>query len=142
MKYRIGKVTDLDLLANWNEQLIQDSGYRNPMTLHELKKRMANWIAKEYKAVIFESVGEPIAYVLFIESENEIYLRQLFVRRDKRRIGIGRTVVGILRSEMWPTHKRLTLEVLTLNTSAVNFWRSIGFKDYSLKLEIMPPSNG
>jgi predicted acetyltransferase len=142
MRHRFGNDTDLDLLAAWNKQLIQDEGHRNPMTIPELKKRMANWISIDYKIVIFEAAGEPLAYALFKERKNEIYLRQLFVRRDKRRNGIGRQAVGILLKDIWPSYTRLTVEVLISNTVAVNFWHALGFKDYCLKLELTPSSSG
>jgi predicted acetyltransferase len=102
---------------------------------------MRNWISTDYKAVIFEASGEPLAYALFIEEENEIYLRQFFVRRDKRRNGIGREAIKILWEDIWPSNKRLTVEVLTSNAAAVNFWHSVGYRDYCLKLEVMPRSS-
>lgn len=48
----------------------------------------------------------------------------------------------ILRTRIWPSGKRLTVEVLTVNVSAVAFWRSVGYKDYCLTLEIMPEVAG
>jgi ribosomal protein S18 acetylase RimI-like enzyme len=44
----------------------------------------------------------------------------------------------LLRSKIWPKHKRLTVEVLFQNEAAIAFWRSAGYKDYSLTLEILP----
>jgi ribosomal protein S18 acetylase RimI-like enzyme len=46
--------------------------------------------------------------------------------------------VEILRSKIWPKNKRLTVEVLVQNEAAVAFWRAVGYKDYSLTLEILP----
>jgi hypothetical protein len=43
---------------------------------------------------------------------------------------------------LWPPRKRLTVEVLTANVRAVAFWRSIGYKDYCLTLEIVPEKDG
>ena len=141
MNFRFGKNKDLDLLSTWNHQLIQDEGHRKPMTLSQLRERMKNWISSDYTAVIFED-KEPVAYALFIENETEIYLRQLFVCRSKRRMGIGRQAVHILRHDIWPKNKRLTVGVLTSNVGAVSFWRSVGFTDYSITLEIVPPNAG
>ena len=42
------------------------------------------------------------------------------------------------RLHLWPKTKRLTVEVLTQNQSTVAFWRAMGYRDYSLALEIMP----
>lgn len=99
---------------------------------------MESWLASEYAAVLFESDGEVVAYALYREQPEEIYLRQLFAVRNRRRKGVGREAVKILRSKIWPVNKRLTVEVLVQNTAAVAFWRAVGYKDYCLKLEILP----
>lgn len=138
MQYRSATNDDLDVLAEWNHQLIHDEGHRNPMALAELRERMRGWLAGEYRAVVFLDKGQAVAYALYRESENEVYLRQMLVSRDRRRRGIGRQAVEILRTRIWPSTKRLTVEVLTRNTAAVDFWRAVGYKDYSLTLEIIP----
>ena len=142
MEYRFATAADLDRLAEWNHQLIRDEGHRNAMTVAELRERMRGWLEGEYKAVIFGPQSDPVAYALFREGTAEVYLRQLFVRRDRRSEGIGREAVGILRERVWPRQKRLTVEVLTANTRAVQFWRSVGYEDYCLTLEIMPDKGG
>jgi GNAT superfamily N-acetyltransferase len=129
---------DSPLLAQLNQQLIQDEGHRNRMTLTELERRMRGWLTNEYRAVLYEDGGEVVAYALFREQEQEIYLRQLFVVPDRRRQGIGRRAVEILRSQVWPKTKRLTVDVLVTNHSALAFWRAVGYQDYALTLEIMP----
>ena len=142
MQYRWATENDLDLLAEWNHQLIDDEGHRNSMTVPELRKRMAEWLAGEYRAVIFEAGQEPIAYALYRENAQEVYLRQFFVDRNHRRKGAGREAMDILRSRVWPSTRRLTVDVLTANAPAVAFWRSVGYQDYCLTLEIMPESAG
>jgi GNAT superfamily N-acetyltransferase len=138
MEHRFATDRDLDLLAEWNHQLIRDEGHRNPMTVPELRERMRGWLGGEYRAVIFGPEAEPVAYALYRENATEVYLRQLFVRRDRRSQGIGRSAMGILRSQIWPSGKRLTVEVLVANVRAVAFWRSLGYQDYCLTLEITP----
>lgn len=138
MEYRFATEADLDLLAEWNHQLIRDEGHRNPMTVPELRERMRGFLAGDYQAVLFCTGPEPVAYALYRESDSEIYLRQLFVARDHRRQGLGREAVDILHHRLWPRTKRLTVEVLTANTTAVSFWRAVGYRDFSLMLEIMP----
>ena len=108
------------------------------MTVPELEQRMKSWLASEYAAVIFEDDGAVVAYALYREQPEEIYLRQLFVVRHRRRQGMGRQAVEILRSQIWPKNKRLTVGVLVRNTAAVAFWRAVGYRDYSLTLEILP----
>ena len=126
------------MLAELNHQLIRDEGHRNKMTVMELGERMKDWLTSEYAAVIFEDGGEVVAYALYREQPKEIYLRQLFVVRTRRREGIGRTAMDILRSKIWPKEKRLTVEVLVKNEAGVAFWRAVGYRDYSLALEIPP----
>lgn len=54
MRYHLANDADLPLLAEWNRQLIQDEGHRNPMTVAELQARIQGWLAGEYRAVVFE----------------------------------------------------------------------------------------
>jgi predicted acetyltransferase len=141
MIFRRATLDDCALLAELNHQLIRDEGHRNKMTVPELEQRMKDWLASEYAAVIFENDGEVIAYALYREQPEEIYLRQLFVARNRRRKGAGREAVNILRTKIWPANKRLTVEVLVQNATGVAFWRAVGYKDYCLKLEMLPETN-
>lgn len=109
------------------------------MDVAQLEERMREWLASGgYTAVIFEEDGETVAYALFREEESDIYLRQLFVVRHRRRQGIGRRAVDILISKLWPKEKRLMVAVLVHNEAAISFWRAVGYTDYSLHLEMMP----
>ena len=138
MTFRPATQDDCPRLAELNHQLIRDEGHRNRMTVAELEQRMRGWLAGEYRAVLFEDAGEVVAYALFREQAEEIYLRQLFVVRDRRSRGIGRRAVEILRSQVWPKTKRLTVDVLVANKRGVAFWRRLGYTDYCLSLEILP----
>lgn len=137
MNYRRATSDDCALLAELNHQLIRDEGHRNKMSVPELEQRMKDWLASEYTAILFKEGKETVAYALYRKQPEEIYLRQLFVVRNRRRQGIGRKAMEILRSKVWPANKRLTVEVLVKNEAAVAFWRGVGYKDYSLGLEIM-----
>jgi len=138
MRFRFATAADCPLLAELNHQLIRDEGHRNAMTVPQLERRMRDFLAGEYQAVIFEKDGAVVAYALFREQPDEIYLRQLLVVRQKRRQGIGRMAVRLLLSQIWPINKRLTVEVLVANEPAIAFWHAVGYKDYALTLEIMP----
>ena len=131
---------DLGLLADWNQQLMADEGHRNSMTAEQLTERMKGWLQGEYQAVVFAMDGAPVGYVLYTKEPMSIYLRQMFVRRDRRREGIGRAAFTILQKHIWPNGFRLTVDVLCANHEAVEFWRSLGYRDYSLMMEIMPES--
>jgi GNAT superfamily N-acetyltransferase len=138
VNHRLATIDDAPLLAGLNRQLIEDEGHRNAMSLAELEQRMRGWLAGEYRAVLFDEAGEVVAYALYCERPGEIHLRQFFVIRIRRRQGIGRRVMDRLRSDIWPAASRLTVDVLVTNGAAIAFWRSIGFADYCLTLEIVP----
>jgi predicted acetyltransferase len=138
MTFRPAIPDDCALLAQLNHELIQDEGHRNRLTVPELEQRMRGWLVGEYRAVIYESGGEVVGYALFREQPEEIYLRQLFVVRHRRSQGLGRQAVAILRSQVWPKTKRLTVDVLVTNQMALAFWHAVGYTDYCLKLEIPP----
>src|SRR5258706_15577720 len=140
MTFWFATADDCPLLAELNHQLIQDEGHRNRMRVAELERRMRDWLAGDYRAVLFEERSEVVAYALFRELPDEIYLRQLFVVRPRRREGIGRRAIDALRAEVWPKDKRLTVDVLVANEPARAVWRAVGYADYALTLEILPES--
>jgi GNAT superfamily N-acetyltransferase len=140
LAWRYATAADVGQLAEWNHQLIRDEGHRNAMNVEQLTERMHGWLQEGYRAVIF-SEAEPVAYALFRADLEEIYLRQLFVRREFRRRGIGRAAMNVLRQEAWPKNVRFTVDVLCGNAPAVAFWRSVGYHDYCLTLEIVPPES-
>lgn len=139
LSWREATAADVALLAQWNRQLICDEGHRNPMSEAELALRMQGWRQSgDYRAIVF-STDEPVGYALFRREGDSIYLRQFFVRRERRRLGLGRAAMGCLRREIWSPDVRLTVDVLVGNEAAVAFWRSVGYRDYALTLEIVPP---
>jgi len=139
MKYRAATIADCVELGRLNHELIRDEGHRNAMTIAQLEEQMRGWLTSgEYRALLFEDDRETLGYALFREAETEVYLRQFFVIRRRRREGIGRRAMAELLADVWPRNKRLTVSVLTKNVAAVAFWRSMGYTDYELTLEIMP----
>jgi predicted acetyltransferase len=99
---------------------------------------MRGWLATDHQAVIFETDSEVVAYALYRDDGSEIYLRQFFVVRHRRRQGLGRKAMLILFDDIWPKDKRLTVEVLWKNKPAMEFWKSVGYEERSLALEIPP----
>jgi len=140
LTHRRATPADCRWLGALNLQLIQDEGHRNPMTELQLVKRMRDWLRRgDYAGVVFEENGALVAYALYREVPDEIYLRHLFVVRNRRRQGIGRQAMRILVDQVWPRGKRLVVEVLCANTGGVAFWKAMGYREYSLCLEILPP---
>jgi predicted acetyltransferase len=137
VQYRKATEADVGLLAFFNLQLIEDEGHRNRMTLAELEVRMRQWLQQAYEAIIFEQRVMPVAYALYRQDAEAIYLRQFFVARQHRGQGIGRRAIRILLAEVWPPDWRITLEVLVHNQTAYAFWKALGFQDYAITLEMM-----
>jgi len=138
MIFRMATPRDCALLGELNYQLIRDEGHRNRMTAAELEGRMRGWLGGEYAGVIFEDESGVMGYAIYREEPAEIYVRQLFILRHLRRKGHGRAAVGLLRRELWPKGRRLVVDVLVKNTAAIEFWRSVGYSDYALTMEILP----
>ena len=136
MMHRFASVEDAQVLGELNHQLIHDEGHSNRMTVPELIDRMRRWLETDYKASIFEDGSEIVAYALYIDEKEHIYLRQFFVQRHKRRSGTGRLCMKILFSQVWPKDKRITVDVLCPNHVGIAFWRALGFTDYCLTLEM------
>ncbi len=141
MTHREATIEDLDLLTEWNQHLITDESSANPMTTAELRERMHEWLFSDlYRVMIFTESETDLAYALFAESDTEVFLRQFFVHRDHRRQGHGRQVMNLLKSEIWPADKRLTVEVLVHNTAAYTFWRSTGYEAWTIRMSQEPDS--
>jgi predicted acetyltransferase len=138
MHFRKATNADIALLARQNQQLIQDEGHRNRMSLPELENRMRSWLHGEYEAIIFEHDGRPIAYALCRTDGDGIYLRQFFVDRQYRRKGFGRQAIKMLLSNILPREKRVTVDILINNQSGQAFWKALGFIDYAITLEMLP----
>jgi ribosomal protein S18 acetylase RimI-like enzyme len=142
MKYRFATLPDISILAGMNLRLTEDENHRNRYKSDQwFKDRMKQFIEGDYKAVLFEKEGKVVAYALYRnhpDHADTIYLRQIFIERDSRRQGIGREVMNILMTEIWPKEKRLTVEVLSHNEIARKFFQAIGYKEYCLELEIKP----
>lgn len=134
MQYRYAKGADIKLLAELNSQLVQDEGHPSAFTLEQLEDLWRGWLREDYQAVLFEREDSVVAYALFRPDECGIYLRQFFVRRERRRQGVGRQAMQLLLETVWPTDARVTADVLLHNDPARKFWKSLGFEDYAISL--------
>jgi predicted acetyltransferase len=136
LTYRPAKLADSALLGRLNYQLIHDLNLPHHLSALQLGKRMRTWLTADHQAILFELNGAVVAYAVYRESAQEIYLRQFLVVRRHRRRGLARRAIGLLRSQIWAQTKKLTVEVLVANVRALEFWRKVGYTDHSLKLEI------
>jgi GNAT superfamily N-acetyltransferase len=137
---RFASVDDAETLGALNAQLIRDEGHRNSMTVPQLVERMTRWLQGEYEAVVVEEGSTVIGYALFRRDADYVYLRQIFVRTENRRRGIGRSLVQWLAANAWQNVPRVRIDVLVGNDAGRQFWTSIGFRDYCLTMEMEVPT--
>jgi GNAT superfamily N-acetyltransferase len=134
--YRPAIVSDAVALAPMNAQLIRDEGHLNAMTVPELQQRMAGWLKGEYQAIVFDLDSKSIGYALYRFEPEYVYLRQLFVLSGHRRHGVARAALEWLRQNSRTTRSRVRIDVLVGNRTGIEFWRSMGFADYCLTMEM------
>ena len=136
LEFRFAGESDIPWLAKMNQQLIQDEGHRNKMTLPELEQRMLDFLQKEYDAVIASLGQTDIGYALYRQDPEWLYLRQLFVIKKMRRKGFGRRFIEWLKNNPWEKCKRIRTDVLVDNKVGIDFWKAVGFKEYCITLEM------
>jgi GNAT superfamily N-acetyltransferase len=138
MEYRAATESDAPLLADINRQLIE-AEWGSDISLDRLEARIRRWLAEgEYRAFLFRERGTTVAYALVSIDEDSAYIRHFFVLTEHRRRGTGQRAVEILMREVIPPTARVTLDVLASNRSGHRFWSSVGFSDYSIRMERLP----
>jgi len=136
LDFRAAASGDAPRLAVMNRQLILDEGHRNRMTLPELEERMREWLSCEYRATIFYLGDEAIGYALYRAEPDWIHLRQFHIQSAQRRHGYGTQALGWLKANPWKDASRIRTDVLIDNPVGIAFWRSVGFQDYCLTMEL------
>ena len=143
MQYRYAVESDAPFLAEINRQLIEDEWDGGGMSLERLEARMRRWLADDdYKALLFQEDGSTVAYSLISVDEDTSYIRHFFVLHEHRGRGAGRCAMELLVKEIIPPSSRVTLDVLASNETGRHFWRSVGFRDYAIRLERVPETPG
>jgi ribosomal protein S18 acetylase RimI-like enzyme len=129
---------DIPQLTELNRQLMEDEAHPYPLPVEKLRERMARWVAGEYKVMLFRRGEHVCGYAVWRMENRGAYLRHFFICRDQRRQGLGRAALTLLRRDAFPKDKPVQLEAAVWNTDAIAFWRSVGFRDFSLTLEMKP----
>ena len=126
--------SDVSHLAILNKRLIEDEGHPNPMDIDQLFERMLGWLQNEYTAYLAMLDEKIAAYCLYRDDGDHYYLRQFYVDRGYRRQGIGTQLLDWMYRNVW-TEKKVRLEVLAHNQSAIAFYEHYGFKVGCLSME-------
>ena len=136
LEFRFAEETDVPWLARMNQELIRDEGHRNKMSVPELGQRMSDFLRNEYDAVIVSNGQSDIGYALYRQYPEWLYLRQIFVIEKMRCKGIGRRMIEWLKNNPWTEYKKIRMDVLVGNVSGIDFWKAVGFKEYSITMEM------
>ncbi len=143
---RHAAVTDLPLLAEMNKHLIEDEGSRNPMDLSELQLRMSDWLKNGMAVRIFEDAEAQtvMGYAVFCictddydSQQKEVYLRQMFIKREFRSHGMGELALKHLMANEFPAGSKVVIDVLATNPRGEEFWKRMGFKCYYTNMQLM-----
>jgi len=73
---RFATLADIETLANWNKQLVEDEGSRNPMSIRQLSERVTGFLKKDWRAVILSVDGEETGYMLYKEGVDDYFPNQ------------------------------------------------------------------
>src|SRR4051812_26770399 len=128
---RAAGIDDIALLATLNRHLIEDQRHPTTATDADLRDRMRRWITADgYQVALVHDDGDPVAYAVWRDDEDGIYVRQFFVVRHRRRSGVGREAFARVAAT-W-REAPVKLDALVGNERALGFWRALGFRDYSI----------
>jgi ribosomal protein S18 acetylase RimI-like enzyme len=132
MEIRKCGMNDIERLAIYNQQLIEDENSDNPMSHEELMERMASFIDGEYDAYFFTENGSNIGYALVQKSAKPIYLRHFIILREYRRSGFGSRAFQLLMETLGTSE--IEIDVFVWNTAGVAFWKSCGFRERCFRM--------
>ena len=135
--------SELTILAHMNKQLIDDEGSPNPMTVMQLEGRMRGWMHSDWNIDLICNAEEIIGYSLYqyrkneyVYDEDEVYLRQYYIKPDYRNQGFGQAGIELLLEYRFKDIKTIIIDVLACNTRGMGFWRKVGFIPYSTIMKI------
>ena len=114
MEFVRAELTDVEILAELNQHLIEDERHPNPMNIAQLTQRMKAWLTTDYICYVAKQDGHIVGYCLYRDDGGHYYMRQLYVDRAHRRKGIATQLLdwlyetyGRIRRSDW-TYSRIT----------------------------------
>lgn len=128
------ELIDVERLAEMNLHLIEDEQHPTTMNMKQLIQRFKQWLENEYTCYCVRQHGSIVAYCLWRDDGKYYYMRQLYVERKHRRKGIATKLLDWLYENVW-TDRKVRLDVLAHNVSAVAFYKRYGFRIGVLRME-------
>lgn len=143
LRLRRAGLEDLDLSAVMNKQLIEDEGSANPMSYEQLKTRMREWLTSDWQIEYIIGDANVVGYALYQfrnnpyeEKRKEVYIRQLFIRREYRGEGYGMRGIALLKAERFRGIRTIEVDVLEANERGKSFWARAGFHRHVVNMRL------
>ncbi len=143
LQLRKAGVSDIEILALMNSQLIEDEGSQNPMSIQQLEVRMLNWLKEHWEIDLICESERVVGYALYqfrqnpyFQEQDEVYLRQYFISREHRGKGLGLEGIRVLKESRFNKASTIVIDVLESNSRGMNFWRKAGFLPYYVNMRL------
>ncbi len=119
---------DVEKLAEYNQQLIQDEKSGNTSPLLDLQNRMKDFLSNGYRGyfILEEITGTELGYILADYSSEIVFIRHFFIKKQYRRKGLGTEAFLKLLDKDEMVGARL--QILKWNQPALNFFTQMGFE--------------
>lgn len=135
MELQKAVIEDCDELVEMNNQLVIDEQYDVVLSPEKMIERMKDFIqGSVYDCYLMIHDSVHCGYCLLDRTKTPLCLRHLFVKKEHRRKGYGKTAIHILL-EMYKTDS-LDIEIMAWNTNAIKFYESIGFTSRFIGMRI------
>lgn len=129
-RLRLVPSTDITLLAQLYQGLLEDESFDIPRTLDELRDRMAGHLDAGEAAFLFMEGGRVVGYALIVVKKSPPYIHHFYICRDARRQGYGKEAFYALLDTL--NADQMDLDVLVWNERGQKFWSSLGFVPRSI----------
>ena len=116
---RIARLSDLQEIIK-----IENDSFMDPWPEIAFKSEFNSKSARSYVYLLNETV---IGYLFCWYIRNEIYINNIAVNSEYRRMGIGRKMIKYIKNNFSNNVKKIHLEVKSSNIPAVEFYRSEDF---------------
>lgn len=126
MELQKAVIENCDELVEMNNQLVIDEQFDVILPQDKMIERMKDFIqGSVYDCYLMIHDSVHCGYCLVDTTKTPLYLRHLFVKKEHRRKGYGKTAIQMLL-QMYKTDS-LDIEVMAWNSNALKFYESIGF---------------
>lgn len=130
----------VELLAQFNRELMSEQGIPSNMTLQEIEGRMHGLLDEGYIAVLFQLGGASAGYALFRTRPKYAYIRHFHITPAQRKRSIVVQAFQLLRKQELSDYAAIRLDVPEHKKESLAMWEDVGFRPRSIRLELQTAS--